>query len=155
MSLLLSVYIYISLIVRFAKEFSTINKCINVFKHIHCMKKMRSFFVAILLLCAAMPGYSQFSITSWEEHEFKWFQHGTRDPGDDEDDPTNPTPEEPSAPLGSGVVVLTALGGAYLIGKKRRQEWRRSLTTFAWSFQVTPHTFLACWTDENVFFLSS
>ena len=27
-----------------------------------------------------------------------------------------------SAPLGSGIVLLAALGGAYLVGKKRREE---------------------------------
>ena len=29
---------------------------------------------------------------------------------------------EPTAPLGSGIAVLTALGAAYLVGKKRREE---------------------------------
>ena len=30
--------------------------------------------------------------------------------------------EHQDAPLGSGIVVLTALGGAYLIGKRRKQK---------------------------------
>ena len=29
---------------------------------------------------------------------------------------------EPWAPVGSGIAVLAALGGAYLLGKKRREE---------------------------------
>ena len=29
---------------------------------------------------------------------------------------------EPFAPVGSGIAVLAALGGAYLLGKKRREE---------------------------------
>ena len=29
---------------------------------------------------------------------------------------------EPYAPVGSGIAVLAALGGAYLLGKKRREE---------------------------------
>lgn len=139
MSLLLFVYMYIGLIVRFAKEFSTINKCINVFKHIHFMKKVRSFLVAILLLCAAMPGYSQLTFSNWEEYQIKWFNHG-----DEEEtrgyDPPNGNPGDPNgseAPLGSGIVVLTALGGAYLIGKKRvakndGDRWLLSLGLSKW-----------------------
>lgn len=29
---------------------------------------------------------------------------------------------QPATPLGSGIVLLTALGTAYLVGKKRREE---------------------------------
>ena len=31
-------------------------------------------------------------------------------------------PDTPTAPLGSGIVLLTALGTAYLIGKRRKED---------------------------------
>ena len=36
--------------------------------------------------------------------------------------PTHGLNENQNAPLGSGIVLLTALGAAYLVGKKRREE---------------------------------
>ena len=36
--------------------------------------------------------------------------------------PTHGLSESQNAPLGSGIVLLTALGAAYLVGKKRREE---------------------------------
>ena len=38
-------------------------------------------------------------------------------------DPTSgETPSDISAPLGSGIALLTALGAAYLVGKRKREE---------------------------------
>ena len=34
----------------------------------------------------------------------------------------NETTNQDATPLGSGIVLLTALGTAYLVGKKRREE---------------------------------
>ena len=31
-------------------------------------------------------------------------------------------PDTPTAPLGSGIVLLTTLGTAYLVGKKHKEE---------------------------------
>ena len=36
--------------------------------------------------------------------------------------PTHGTSTNQTAPVGSGIAVLTALGAAYLVGKKRREE---------------------------------
>ena len=36
--------------------------------------------------------------------------------------PNHGSTENEDAPLGTGIVLLTALGGAYLVGKKRREE---------------------------------
>ena len=36
--------------------------------------------------------------------------------------PIHGSNESQNAPLGSGIVLLTALGAAYLVGKKRREE---------------------------------
>jgi hypothetical protein len=36
--------------------------------------------------------------------------------------PTHGLTENQNAPLGSGIVLLTALGAAYLVGKKRNEE---------------------------------
>jgi len=53
------------------------------------------------------------------------FQRGNEESGDRSLFPALPvhgqTTNQP-APLGTGVMVLTALGAAYLVGKKRREE---------------------------------
>ena len=52
-----------------------------------------------------------------------YFNSGTRDNG--VDTPALPTHGESGnqdAPLGSGIVLLTALGAAYLVGKRRKEE---------------------------------
>ena len=36
--------------------------------------------------------------------------------------PNHGSTDNENAPLGTGIVLLTALGGAYLVGKKRREE---------------------------------
>jgi len=37
-------------------------------------------------------------------------------------DPQDPPQDYPAAPLGSGIALLTALGAAYLVGKRKREE---------------------------------
>lgn len=44
------------------------------------------------------------------------FENDDQTPGENGDDPV-----PPHAPLGSGVIVLAGLGGAYLLGKKRKK----------------------------------
>lgn len=44
------------------------------------------------------------------------FGNDDQTPGENGDDPV-----PPHAPLGSGVIVLAGLGGAYLLGKKRKK----------------------------------
>ena len=39
-----------------------------------------------------------------------------------EEDDAYTTDENQDAPLGSGIALLMGLGGAYLVGKKRREE---------------------------------
>ena len=56
------------------------------------------------------------------------FQRGTQPYGTRDGDPAMPgLPNHGSegnqdAPLGTGIAIMTALGAAYLIGKKRREE---------------------------------
>jgi len=36
--------------------------------------------------------------------------------------PTHGSPDNADAPLGTGIAVLTALGAAYLVGKRRKED---------------------------------
>ena len=85
------------------------------------MKKI--FFLTVSMLMLLMPLHSQVFMTQEDlnkDRSQKWEDAGLVVPlhecdfGDEE--------EEDYAPLGSGIVLLTALGGAYLLGKKGKEK---------------------------------
>ena len=86
------------------------------------MKKV--FLLTVSMLMLLMPLHSQVFMTQEDlnkDRSQKWEDAGLvvpiheRDFGDEEE-------EEDYAPLGSGIVLLAALGGAYLLGKKGKEE---------------------------------
>ena len=86
------------------------------------MKKPLVIIASILLL--SMPIRSQVFMTHQDlekDRSQKWEDAGLvvpiheRDFADEEED-------YDYAPLGSGIALLAALGGAYLLGKKHREE---------------------------------
>jgi hypothetical protein len=83
-----------------------------------------------IILGMAMTGFAQSSMfhrensgnngnAIYQERSFFTKEGGT-------ETPLNPGHgqggNQDAAPLGSGIVMLTALGAAYLVGKKRREE---------------------------------
>lgn len=90
------------------------------------MKKIL-FAVALILtigLCAnAQRGGRDGFFNDWDEmsnglDKFDDFGNGLRDPGLPGGHGGGDTP----APLGSGLVVLTALGAAYAVARRKREE---------------------------------
>ena len=74
--------------------------------------------IAALLL--SMPLRSQVFLTQEDldsERDGQWADIGLIIPIHEQD-----FDQAEYSPLGSGIVLLAALGGAYLIGKKRREE---------------------------------
>ena len=83
------------------------------------MKK--SFMLLVTMLLMALPMRSQVFLTQEDldsERDGQWSDIGLIIPIHEQDFDQ----AEPWAPVGSGIALLTALGGAYLIGKKRREE---------------------------------
>jgi hypothetical protein len=54
--------------------------------------------------------------------ESEFYGSGWRAAGDMPALPNHGLAENQDAPLGTGIAVLTVLGAAYLVGKKRREE---------------------------------
>jgi len=84
------------------------------------MKKRIHILLAALLMAMAIPMQAQI-VTMDDEENF-------RNPGDLEEWGRIPQhgveydQYNAIAPIGEGLFVLAALGGAYLIGKKRKEE---------------------------------
>ena len=79
---------------------------------------------AVLLL--SMPLRAQVFMTQDDlekERDGQWSDIGLIIPIHEQDfDQAEEAPEEDYTPLGSGIVLLAALGGAYLLGKKRKNN---------------------------------
>ena len=83
------------------------------------MKKTLILMAAMLLL--SMPLRSQVLLTQEDldaERMGQWEDIGLIIPIHEQDFDQ----AEPFAPVGSGIVLLTALGGAYLLGKRKERE---------------------------------
>ena len=94
--------------------------------------KKKSIIVTILLaavLLLSVPSRAQVFIMEDDEGSSR-LSTGSNLPGiptldigyDQYDDPTNP----PYAPLGGGAIVLGLFGGAYLLGKRKKDNVTRS-----------------------------
>ena len=85
-------------------------------------RKMRKpMIMLVTMLLMAMPLRSQVFLTQEDldsERAGQWEDLGLIIPIHEQDFDQ----AEPWAPVGSGIAVLAALGGAYLLGKKRREE---------------------------------
>ena len=83
-------------------------------------KSKKVFIVMIAALLLSMPLRSQVFLTQEDldsERDGQWADIGLIIPIHEQD-----FDQAEYSPLGSGIVLLAALGGAYLIGKKRREE---------------------------------
>ena len=81
----------------------------------------KSIILLVTMLLMAMPMRSQVFLTQEDldsERQGHWEDIGLIIPIHEQDFDQ----AEPWAPVGSGIAVLAALGGAYLLGKKRREE---------------------------------
>ena len=81
----------------------------------------KSIILLVTMLLMAMPMRSQVFLTQEDldsERMGQWEDIGLIIPIHEQDFDQ----AEPYAPVGSGIAVLAALGGAYLLGKKRREE---------------------------------
>ena len=81
----------------------------------------KSLMLLVTMLLMAMPMRSQVFLTQEDldsERDGQWQDLGLIIPIHEQDFDQ----AEPWAPVGSGIAVLAALGGAYLLGKKRRGE---------------------------------
>ena len=81
----------------------------------------KSIILLVTMLLMAMPLRSQVFLTQEDldsERDGQWEDLGLIIPIHEQDFDQ----AEPWAPVGSGIAVLAALGGAYLLGKKRREE---------------------------------
>ena len=80
----------------------------------------KSFILLVTMLFMALPMHSQVFLTQEDldsERDGQWADIGLIIPIHEQD-----FDQAEYSPLGSGIVLLAALGGAYLIGKKRREE---------------------------------
>lgn len=88
------------------------------------MKKTLILMTAAVLL--SMPLHSQVFMTQDDldkERDGQWEDIGLIIPIHERDfDQAEEAPEEDYAPLGSGIAMLSVLGGAYLLGKKRKNS---------------------------------
>ena len=88
------------------------------------MKKTLILMAAVLLL--SMPLRAQVFMTQDDldkEREGQWSDIGLIIPIHEQDfDQAEEAPEDDYAPLGSGIALLSVLGGAYLLGKKRKNS---------------------------------
>ena len=81
----------------------------------------KSIILLVTMLLMAVPMRSQVFLTQEDldsERMGQWEDLGLIIPIHEQDFDQ----AEPWAPVGSGIAVLAALGGAYLLGKKRRGE---------------------------------
>ena len=81
----------------------------------------KSMIMLVTMLLMAMPLRSQVFLTQEDldsERDGQWQDIGLIIPIHEADFDQ----AEPFAPVGSGIAMLAALGGAYLLGKKRREE---------------------------------
>ena len=81
----------------------------------------KSMIMLVTMLLMSMPMRSQVFLTQEDldsERDGQWEDLGLIIPIHEQDFDQ----AEPYAPVGSGIAVLAALGGAYLLGKKRREE---------------------------------
>ena len=81
----------------------------------------KSLMLLVTMLLMAMPMRSQVFLTQEDldsERDGQWEDLGLIIPIHEQDFDQ----AEPYAPVGSGIAVLAALGGAYLLGKTRREE---------------------------------
>ena len=81
----------------------------------------KSIILLVTMLLMAVPMRSQVFLTQEDldsERMGQWEDIGLIIPIHEQDFDQ----AEPYAPVGSGIAVLAALGGAYLLGKKRREE---------------------------------
>ena len=81
----------------------------------------KSFMLLVTMLFMAMPMRSQVFLTQEDldsERDGQWEDIGLIIPIHEQDFDQ----AEPWAPVGSGIALLAALGGAYLLGKRRKEE---------------------------------
>ena len=81
----------------------------------------KSIILLVTMLLMTVPMRSQVFLTQEDldsERQGQWEDIGLIIPIHEQDFDQ----AEPYAPVGSGIAVLAALGGAYLLGKKRREE---------------------------------
>ena len=81
----------------------------------------KSFMLLVTMLFMAMPMRSQVFLTQEDldsERDGQWEDIGLIIPIHEQDFDQ----AEPWAPVGSGIALLTALGGAYLLGKRRKED---------------------------------
>ena len=81
----------------------------------------KSIILLVTMLLMAVPMRSQVFLTQEDldsERDGQWEDIGLIIPIHEQDFDQ----AEPYAPVGSGIAVLAALGGAYLLGKKCREE---------------------------------
>ena len=81
----------------------------------------KSLMLLVTMLLMAVPMRSQVFLTQEDldsERMGQWEDIGLIIPIHEQDFDQ----AEPWVPVGSGIAVLAALGGAYLLGKKRREE---------------------------------
>ena len=81
----------------------------------------KSLMLLVTMLLMAMPMRSQVFLTQEDldsERDGQWEDIGLIIPIHEQDFDQ----AEPYAPVGSGMAVLAALGGAYLLGKRRKEE---------------------------------
>ena len=81
----------------------------------------KSLMLLVTMLLMAMPMRSQVFLTQEDldsERMGQWEDIGLIIPIHEQDFDQ----AEPYAPVGSGIAVLAALGGAYLLGKRRKEE---------------------------------
>ena len=81
----------------------------------------KSIILLVTMLLMALPMRSQVFLTQEDldsERAGQWEDIGLIIPIHEQDFDQ----AEPYTPVGSGIVLLTALGGAYLLGKKNRKS---------------------------------
>ena len=81
----------------------------------------KSMILLVTMLTMALPMRSQVFLTQEDldsERDGQWQDIGLIIPIHEQDFDQ----AEPFTPVGSGIAVLAALGGAYLLGKKRKEQ---------------------------------
>ena len=81
----------------------------------------KSIILLVTMLMMALPMRSQVFLTQEDldsERAAEWEDIGLIIPIHEQDFDQ----AEPFTPVGSGIVLLTALGGAYLLGKRKERE---------------------------------
>ena len=81
----------------------------------------KSIILLVTMLMMALPMHAQVFLTQDDldsERDGQWQDIGLIIPIHEQDFDQ----AEPFTPVGSGIVLLTALGGAYLLGKRKERE---------------------------------